>query len=231
MNFNDMHAGRALVLPIFNKEINNLFKKDKIRVAVFGGIQNEPELLILQKLYRVDVSFFGIENDIFLDLNRPIPTNLGKFENSFDLVICNQVLEHVYDVKQALLNLSTFTKQNGYIWVTCPSSNHKHASPEFYSAGYQSRLIQEILRDLIVPVTLGEVGSKRLYFMTHKQMYWPTKSILEFPFKRGSEIKRYTFPLKIIKHFLKSIQAATWSNKFENGTKYATETYFFGKKV
>jgi len=230
----EINAGRALVSPIFRKSVSTLFSNvSGIKVAIVGGSIREPEIDVLKEVYgNFDLKIFNIDLDsIYLDLNFPIPNELEMYSEYFDLVICNQVLEHLFDVKQALENLAILTKPNSYLWVNCPSSNQKHGSPYYFSAGYQSGLIEELLKKFNITMELkGEIGSQRLYNMTHKQQYWPSKKILNNPFLRGSEVKSLLFPLKVLKHFFKSIEALTWNNKSENGSKWATETYYFGKK-
>ena len=230
-----MHAGRALVLPIFRKSVCSSFSNvDIIKVAIAGGSIQEPEIDVLKEIHgNFELKIFNIDIDsIYLDLNFPIPNELEQYLNYFDLVICNQVLEHLFDVKQALENLAFFTKPNCYLWVNCPSSNQKHGSPYYFSAGYQSGLIEELLDRLNFTTQIkGEIGSQRLYNMTHKQQYWPSKKILNNPFLRGSEVKSLLFPLKVLKHFFKSIEALSWNNRIETGNKWATETYYFGKKL
>ena len=229
-----MHAGRALVLPIFRESVSSLFSNvDRIKVAIVGGSMQEPEIDVLKEVHgNFDLKIFNIDLDsIYLDLNFPMPNELELYLEYFDLVICNQVLEHLFDVKQALENLALLTKPNCYLWVNCPSSNHKHGSPYYFSAGYQSELIEELLKKFNITTELrGEIGCQRLYNITHKQQYWPSRKILNNPFLRGSEVKSLLFPLKVLKHFFKSIESLTWNNKTEIGSKWTTETYYFGKK-
>ena len=71
--------GRILILSKFEELVlNSNFKKD-IKVAVVGGFNDEPELLLLKKLgYSLNVTTFGIEesDDNFFDLN--ISNNYSK---------------------------------------------------------------------------------------------------------------------------------------------------------
>jgi 2-polyprenyl-3-methyl-5-hydroxy-6-metoxy-1,4-benzoquinol methylase len=42
-------------------------------------------------------------------------------ENSFDIIICLEVLEHLKDDKKAVLNLSSCIKPGGYLIASVPS--------------------------------------------------------------------------------------------------------------
>ena len=230
----EIAAGRSLTLPIFIEQINSTFTRDsQVRVAIVGGSSDEPELLILKEMIKeLKVDLFGIdEKSTYLDLNQPISEKLISYFGVFDLILCNQVLEHVYDVNQAIDNLAKLSKVDGFIWITCPSSNLKHGSPDYFSAGYQSDLVSELFNKFYVSsIQKGEVGSKRLYLMTHKQRHWPSWKVLKNPFLRGSEVKSLLFPLRVIKNSLAGIEALTWNNKIEFNSEWSTETYFFGKK-
>ncbi len=62
-------------------------------------------------------------------------------DKNYDLVLCSQVLEHFYDVKQAIQNLAKLVRQGGLLWIACPASNYAHGSPKYFSAGYTPGLI------------------------------------------------------------------------------------------
>ena len=79
-----------------------------------------------------------ITNEDCMELMKRTP------DNYFDLAICCQVLEHVWNISQAIHNISRLVKISGHVWINVPSSNMKHASPHYYSAGYQSEMIAKL---------------------------------------------------------------------------------------
>lgn len=166
------------ILRIFEESIAPL-DADINTVAIVGGGVEEPELKYLQ---RKEFSFFGIERgniDKFTQFNLNVPS---ANEKQFDLVICSQVLEHVYDIKIALANLVNLVKPGGYLWIACPASNYAHGSPDYFSAGYSHQLITHLIKPLGVQIILAEnYGSRRMYFYTHALQYWPTRREYEFP--------------------------------------------------
>ncbi len=191
-------------------------------VAIVGGWAKEPELI---HLAGKEVTFFGIDNgslDNFIYLNLNV---LSKFENQFDLVICSQVLEHVYDVKVALENLVNLVKPGGYLWVACPASNYAHGSPDYFSAGYSHQLITQLLDSTSIQIVLAQnYGSPRMYFFTHAIQYWPTRKEYEFPlFLKPS---RYFF-----QQLFWRVCAYTKSPKFNSNLHSATETIVFARKT
>ena len=109
------------------------------RVAIVGGSTLDPEFIEVKRLFpNVEVDIFGIENSQneiafhFLDLNR----DQIKDSDIYDLVLCSQVLEHVWNLENAFACLNALTKPAGYLWLACPASNMPHGSPDYYSAGY-----------------------------------------------------------------------------------------------
>ncbi|TSA48151.1 MAG: class I SAM-dependent methyltransferase [Actinomycetales bacterium] len=107
-------------------------------VVVIGGGSQEPELEILKKQTDIKIHFLGIKSEqgianfAFLDLNKPI----AIVTQQFDLLLCSQVLEHLWDLKQAITNLVSLTNPGGYNWIAYPASNFAHGSPDYFSAGY-----------------------------------------------------------------------------------------------
>jgi 2-polyprenyl-3-methyl-5-hydroxy-6-metoxy-1,4-benzoquinol methylase len=231
----NLHAGRMLVLDIYCREMSLIsFPIQPLRIAVVGGDARERELDFFREKYAgSEVVFFGIsKGDLFLDLNLDMTPWLVSAKYEFDVVICCQVLEHVWDVGNAVKNLSQLVAQGGFLWLNVPASNMKHDSPSFYSTGYQSELFVKLFKKFgILEIASGEIGTKRLYRMTHKQQFWPSVHVLRNPFLRGIDDRRLLFPLKFVKYFFFSLEAMTWSNKIETNSQHATETYFLGFKT
>ena len=196
------------------------------RVLVVGGSGNEPELKLFQKA-DVEIFFAGIENDEnllnfrFLDLNAS-----SSSSSPFDLVICNQVLEHVYDLKTTFHNLSNLVKAGGLLWITCPANNFRHGSPDFYSAGYSKEFLETNLH-LFQVLDLGELSCERIYLYRHLLNVWPTDSQLRYPLVYPLGIQG-RLPHKIwhnIRTLMKRLVITFSSSKFELGGKYPIETF------
>ena len=233
MDRRHLHAGRRKVLEIYESWIMANLNSKKMSIAVVGGGRDEVELEIFTKLgFQHEVSFFGIsDNDQYCDLNTKYQISVEMF-GAFDLVICCQVLEHVWNIQVAIENLASLVKANGLIWINVPSSNLKHGSPEYFSAGYQPELIENLISLYRFETLLAsDIGSKRLYFMTHKQQFWPTYLEHRFPFLRGIRSRPHLFPLKFLKHLVKNCQAIFWSPEFNQRTQFSTETYYLGKRL
>jgi 2-polyprenyl-3-methyl-5-hydroxy-6-metoxy-1,4-benzoquinol methylase len=98
----------------------------------------EPELKFID-CSNIDVLSF--ENDKIYDLDKP--WNSYSL-NKYDLTICNQVLEHVFNPHQAFENLFDITNNNGYIWISVPIINSVHGEPFFYSSGYHPRFLERL---------------------------------------------------------------------------------------
>ncbi|MBV8392493.1 MAG: methyltransferase domain-containing protein [Alphaproteobacteria bacterium] len=61
---------------------------------------------------------------------RALKSQLG--ERSFDLVICNHVLEHTVDPKRAAQNIEALMKPGGLAYIATPWSQAFHAAPDDY---------------------------------------------------------------------------------------------------
>ena len=111
----DINISRIILLKKFKEIVLlKLHDKKKIDIAIVGGNRNEIELMFIKESSSVRV--FGIENyDCYLDLN------VGANDlTKFDLIICNQVIEHIWNINSAFLTFKNMMKKDALLWITCP---------------------------------------------------------------------------------------------------------------
>ena len=222
---------RELVVLSFINSISP-YLNDIEKVAVVGGTRDEPEIIQLKILKDFDICTYGIEegNDFLLDLNIQ-----NTIETKYDLVLCSQVFEHLFDLKTAMANLVKLLNYNSLLWIACPASNRSHGSPNYFSAGYQPELVVNLSKEFgLEVITLGKLGSKRLYFMTHALRVWPNQQelrhpILKYDFRRnpGGKVKSI---LRFIRDFPGRLFAACLTPKISDQVEFATETFVLLKK-
>ncbi len=169
--FSNINYGRVLLLNKFEELVKNTNLDKKLRVAVIGGTHEEPEVILLKKMgYFVETHTFGIEDydDHYLDLN----LNNNEFpDKNFDLVICAQVLEHIWNIECFTDNISKVMTKDTYAFIHCPKSNIHHGHT-FYSAGYSKDFLKEIFKNHAEIIDLGELGTPRLYTSIHLLKHW-----------------------------------------------------------
>jgi hypothetical protein len=150
------------------------------RVAVVGGSLEDPEVAIIEKHFpNVTFEVFGIENSQqFMDLNKSeIP------RKKFDLVLCTNVIEHVYHHENFAKNLLSLINQRGLIWCAFPFSDMFHGSPRYYSAGFAPEYVAELFsRNGGHCQVKRVISSKRLYLFTHFLRDWPSEFRYNHPF-------------------------------------------------
>ena len=242
LKYLDCHAGRAFLLTEFEKNVifllENEFIGTNVSVAVVGGSNQEPELKLLKEKFSISLKVFGIEtefSDVYLDLNEEIRTN--ELRQKFDLVLCNQVLEHIWNLKSAFKVLNYLTKTSGLIWVSCPASNRVHGSPEYFSAGYMRSFLQKNLNNYgFEMISSNSIGTERLYKMTHAQQNfsWPSLRELNSPIGRTIKCllnKNLKAQIRNVLNIPSVFQSYFWTNKKEYNSKFATETFYLGRKV
>jgi SAM-dependent methyltransferase len=190
-------------------------------IALVGGHIFEPELEVLK--YK-DLTHYGVEFDSRVKTEL-FDLNISQIvDKNYDLVLCSQVLEHVYDVKQAIENLAKLVREGGFLWIACPASNYAHGSPEYFSAGYTPELITNLLPLEDFEVIFAEkYGSERMYFYTHTLQRWPTQREYKFPL-------RFKFSRYFFRDFFWRIIALFKSPKFDSELHHATETVVFARK-
>ncbi len=165
-------------------------------IAIVDGSLREPELLEILKLFpTAEITLYGIENSDsdtnFVELDLNITSKL--IQKTYDLVICAQVLEHVWNLSAAIDNLATLLDSHtGLLWVNCPSSNMVHGSPDYFSAGYSPQMLVAHSQKANLDVILsGSIGSRRLYFFTHALQYWPSNFELKHPIISYRPLRSY----------------------------------------
>ena len=126
---------RWIVLQRFQSETKKII--DEISSCfVVGGTEQDPEYQHLKQIHpECAFQFLGLEaakeNFTFLDLN----SDSKQLPNA-KLVLCSQVLEHVWNHESFFWNLSELTEVDGYLWLNVPMSNFVHGSPDYFSAGF-----------------------------------------------------------------------------------------------
>lgn len=206
------------------------------RVALVGGSRYDPELAVLPAGSQVD--YLGIDNALdepgftFLDLN--LPGTAPPW--SFDLVVCSQVLEHLWDVKAGIANLAGLVRPGGLLWIGCPASNFAHGSPDYYSAGYAPELLARLVAEASMEVIASRcLGSRRAYLWTHAFHHWPTEKELRHPVREplrnalrseGPLWKRAARGLAALKSTALLFADAHTTNEIE----WATETWLLARR-
>ena len=100
------------------------------RLCIVSGAVDEPEINFVD----VEEVFTTSLQDGY-DLTEDWGSQSFKNKdvlNSFDFVMCNQVLEHVPNPIKAFKNLVLMANSGGYVWVSIPVINRIHDEPNFY---------------------------------------------------------------------------------------------------
>ncbi len=78
------------------------------------------------------VDYWPSENcDIICDIK-----NIPLEDETFDFILCSEVIEHLIDPYYALKELKRILKKNGKILITAPFRSLYHQSPFFYYSGF-----------------------------------------------------------------------------------------------
>lgn len=164
----DISISRLYYMAIFRSLALPMLPQSP-KVAIVGGDLKETELKFMDS--GAQISVYGIgPDDIHLDLNEP-----SQLKEKFDLVIFNQVLEHIWNHQLAFNILKDFLVPNGVLWVTCPFSNFYHEAPDFYSSGFSPKYLKELgNKSGLRLIDAGAFGSERLYLFQHMMKTWPS---------------------------------------------------------
>jgi hypothetical protein len=231
---------RALLVEEFLNyfKTTHLFDSRIIQVAIIGGYSQEPEIVVLKELgIKMDITFFGVDSGMeWLDLNKPQSHNSVLSSQKYDLVLCSQVLEHIWNHSQAFSYLKQLLHDHSYLWISCPSSNRPHGLDFFYSAGFTSKYLVNNLELLQMKVVAsGSIGTRRLYRAIHTLPTWlsvkghafpPLWIFEEHPYDKETLYYRLFFR---IRYLLRSIELLCFSSKVTCDVRCATESWVVAK--
>ena len=132
---------RVVSLMYFDQFLKNSSLEIK-RIAVVSGSMTEPELLFCPTNAKVNVLSF--EDDPFLfDLNKDWSLSAWKQHHQvYDLVLCEQVLEHCLDPARVFHNLATLVKPGGVVHVSVTAINNTHGEPHYFYAGFPGATLE-----------------------------------------------------------------------------------------
>lgn len=159
------------------------------KVCVVSGSESELELNFINAK---EVFTTSLESGYDLTNNWSSENYFNiNAKGRFDLVMCNQVLEHVPDPIMAFKNLNFLTKQGGYIWVSIPVINRIHNEPNFYSSGYHPRYLQFLADEFqLDTIHIGAWGSLK-YKLFSVSRNWPPLRKLKRGLRSNSD---FLFP-------------------------------------
>ena len=219
---------RQVLLQIFSNQMKVFEKAEVIRIALIGGIDEEPEIkLLLDSGKKIELTIFGVEHfDIYLDLNE---SNLESHKYHYDLILCSQVFEHIWNHKNAFKVINQLMRESSFLWLTCPTSNRYHGSPDYFSAGLTDKYFKENLKLFdIETVSSGVIGTKRNYLATHLLPVWLTykghKNPFLYAFEEKEPIARILLSMKYV---FRNLYLNSQSRRLTLAPNSATETWVF----
>lgn len=230
ISFN-LNFSRILCLMNFKFQfLENLTNAQKI--GYIGGEQIDPELTILSNLGKSKIISIGntSTSEIFMDLELA-----NTISQDFDLLICCNVIEHIWNQENFFSNLNQLTTENGYLWMVAPYSDFFHLSPNFYSAGFSPEYLRNMLQlNGYSIINLQLIGSKRLYRFTHLLQEWPNfKQYYNPIFDHLSKLRRNRFKINVdyLKDFVFKILLIFSDKSINSDPKFGHTICLLAKKI
>jgi SAM-dependent methyltransferase len=218
----------------FSLNLINYLKNNSVTsILVLGGGVNEPELEMFNEK-GIDIYFFGIEKTV--GMSNFTYLNLDEVNSNnqrFDLVICNQVIEHLFKLQNAFATIDSLVANGGLLWLTAPANNFRHGSPNYYSAGYSKEFFEKNLQNYNFEILdIGELSSERVYLYRHLLRVWPNYFQIKYPIISyfgfsGSYLSKLLFNIKKIPA---RILIALASGRWQIDGNFPVETFGLFKK-
>tara|TARA_A100001011_G_C14322541_1_gene851627 strand:+ start:14110 stop:14826 length:717 start_codon:yes stop_codon:yes gene_type:complete len=228
-NYSDKSHGKYLLYIEFEKFFKSTNLTKEVNVGVLGGSHDQPELDILKNLgYVLNTKTLGIENNNeYFDLNIH---NKNEIKN-FDIIICTQVLEHIWNHDAFFSNISDLAKKGCILYLDCPKSNKAHMEPHYYSSGFTSKYLSKNLKNKGFEILVeNEVGSEVLYKSIHITQSWYSKNDIESRYRFNKN--NYFFK---IKHLIKLSNLGQYlvlkRNLDRETSNFKTMSFVIAKKI
>jgi SAM-dependent methyltransferase len=128
--------------------------------------------------------------------------NIPEPSESFDAVMCIEVLEHLPDPPAALRELSRLLKSGGMLIVTAPFCSLTHFSPHFYCTGFSGNFYTYWLRELGCEILELEYNGNYFEYLAQELHRLPSVGS-EYTSMRASWRERKA--MKTVLHFLERL--------------------------
>lgn len=120
-------------------------KDTSLAILDVGSQQTANQTLSHRELFDLELCRYvgvDVEPGRNVDLVLEKPYGLPFEDNSFDVVICGQVFEHIPYFWVTAMEFARVTKPDGFIILSTPSRGHVHFRPfdgwRFYSQGFEA---------------------------------------------------------------------------------------------
>jgi SAM-dependent methyltransferase len=219
-------AVRDQLVVEFSKALN-LIDSRITSVALVGG-SKDPELSMLDDIL---LTTYGIEGEeVFLDLN-VLCTNESTIQAQHDLVICNQVIEHVWNHEAFFLNITKLMRPSGYLWLSAPASNFVHSYPHYFSAGFTSEYLANNLQNNgLIIIHSGHLSSRRNYLFRHTFNAWLSHEESVNPIRSMFRNARKVRSFGELRHKFALLVASAIPNSSKLEMRYAVESFVLARK-
>jgi len=213
------------IVKFQKKVISKYFKKEYSNLLDVGGGASPYYDLFIKHIEEFVVLDF--ENSLPKNEIRNIIQKIGSAEfipfsdEKFDIVLCNQVLEHVYDDKKAISEISRILRKGGFFIGSVPHISPIHLEPYDYRR-YTLFGIKKYLEEngFIILEIEGNGGVHRAMAQTLLMDWYLSKNRDGSPQKFHDKLHFILFPINGVINFLAIIGDLIITNKLRSPSNY-----------
>jgi hypothetical protein len=203
------------------------------KIAVVGGSAAEPELAALTALgMRYFVTTYGLDQaNQHIDLNDP-PSEEVIADESYDLVLSSQVIEHLWNHASYFSWLSRLACSGAYLWVGAPAANRPHASPDYFAAGFtNSYLARNLEISGFSVIDSGMLGSQRLYNGALAEDEWLSVEEHRRPLLNRQSLSSLNESLHRMRKLPRLARLAITDGRMSSDERFAVESWVWARSI
>ena len=163
-------------------------------------------------------------NNTKLDIVSDI-TNIPEPDQSFDVILCAEVLEHIPEPYKAIEEFSRITKQGGILLITAPFCSLTHFAPYHFSTGFNRYFYEDVCNRYGYKIEQIQYNGNYFAYLEQEIHRLDNVAIRYAP--RGLAPGRFKFEIrKLAKKIILS-----WLNELEKYDSGSHELLSFGLHV
>ena len=220
-----------------NKFINEISKKydEKGKTLLDVGAGHQPYKKFFKKINyescdsdhiinEINYDILEAKHDFYCNINEHIPKN----DNHYDIILCSEVLEHVYDPESVIREIARILKRDGIFIATIPQSAGEHMLPHNYFNYLEPGILYLLKKNNLKKISLEKYSG--IYHSTGNLLNKLVNTV--FSVDRNIFVKIFLFPVEFVVRIVIAIlnMILFYLDKFDKSKSWSLHYFLIATK-